>query len=209
VAATVTIVSATSADSPFLGLTPDVRLFVPPLAWEGAQVGKCYTNVQTMIRQRGGRAMYGWALTDYGPHQRGQSPKPPLYRRWLNHVVWCDPQGLLWEVTPCRSVEPCPGEASDPPQFLPTEFVPDPEATFELISDEVWYSRPTRYIPTRVEGVAVAEHLTQAQYARSDEVRQYWLRKALAALVPAGFQPLEWKVELVDDRTGSIWLFAD
>jgi hypothetical protein len=57
--------------------------------------------------------------------------------------------------------------------------------------------------------VAVAEHLTQAQHAPTDEVRQYWLRKALAALVPAGFQPREWKVELLEDRTGSIWLFAD
>lgn len=203
-AATVTIVAANSADSPFLGLTPDVRLFVPPLAWEQARVGKCYSNVQAMIRRRGGRAMYGWALTDYGPHQRSESPKPPLYRRWLNHVVWSDPQGLLWEVTPCGSLE-----GATPPQFLPTEFVPDPEATFEIVSDEVWDARPTRYIPTRIEGVAVAEHLTQAQFANSEDVRQYWLRKALAALVTAGFQPREWKVELVGDRTGSIWLFAD
>lgn len=203
-AGTVTIVSGTSADSPFLGLTSEVRLFVPPLAWEGARVGKCYSNVQAMIRQRGGRAMYGWALTDFGPHQRSPSPKPPLYRRWLNHVVWCDPQGLLWEVTPCAVID-----TACSPQFLPTEFVPDPEATFEVVSEDVWHARPTRYIPTRLEGVAVAEHLTQAQHATSEDVRQYWLRKALAALVPAGFQPREWKIELVDDRTGSIWLFAD
>lgn len=202
--ATVTIVASSTADSPFLGLTPEVRLFVPPLAWDGGRVGKCYNNVQAMIRQRGGRAMYGWALTDYGPHQRSEPAKPPLYRRWLNHVVWYDPQGLLWEVTPCRSLED-----DAPPQFLPTEFVPDPEATFEIVSEEVWHARPTRYIPTRAEGVAVAEHLTQAQHAPTDEVRQYWLRKALAALVPAGFQPREWKVELLEDRTGSIWLFAD
>lgn len=206
---TVTIVASSSTESPFLGLTPEVRIFVPPLVWEGARVGKCYSNVQTMIRQRGGRAIYGWALTDYGPHQRGPSPKPPLYRRWLNHVVWSDPQGLLWEVTPCRLIDESSLQETAPPQFLATEFVPDPEATFEIISEDEWHARPTRYIPTRVEGVAVAEHLTQAQHATSEDVRQYWLRKALAALVPAGFQPREWKVELVGERTGSIWLFAD
>lgn len=202
-AATVTIASASTADAAFLGASPEVPVFVPPLVWDGARLGKCYNNVLAMIRRQGGQAVYGWALADFGPHSAG-GHKPPLYRRWLNHVVWQDPQGLLWEVTPSLSLEDGKTE-----HFLPSEFVPDPEATFDIISEEDWYARATRYIPIRIEGIAVAEHLTQAQHATSEEVRRYWLRKAMAALVPAGFQPREWKVELVGNRTGSIWLFAD
>jgi hypothetical protein len=157
-----------------------------------------------MIRHRGGEAVYGWALTDFGPHQIGGPTKPPLYRRWINHVVWRDGEGLLWEVSPNVVLD-----ASGEKLFLPTEFVPEPEATFEVVSDEEWITRSTRYLPTRVEGVPVAELLAQAQHATTEHLRLYWLRKALEALLPAGFQPREWKVETIGNRTGSIWLIAE
>lgn len=201
---TVTVVAATPGELPFVGQAQPVRMFLPPLVWPEAQVGKCYNNVQRMIRERGGEAIYGWALTDFGPHQAGGQSRPPLYRRLINHVVWRDTNGLLWEVSPNVIV----GETHER-LFLPTEFLPEPEATFDVQSDETWFTRATRYIPTRPEGFAVAELLAQAQHATTDELRHYWLRKALAALVPAGFQPREWKVETIGNRTGSIWLIAD
>jgi hypothetical protein len=55
----------------------------------------------------------------------------------------------------------------------------------------------------------VAELLAQAQHATTEHLRLYWLRKALEALLPAGFQPREWKVETIGNRTGSIWLIAE
>jgi hypothetical protein len=202
---TVTLVNAAISDSPFVGQATKSRLFVPPLESDEALVGKCYNNVQRMIRDRGGSACYGWALTDFGPHQAGGVKKEPLYRRWINHVVWRDAAGLLWEVSPNTIID------SDTPQklFMPTEFLPEPEATFEVISETEWLARATRYIPTRPEGFAVAELLAQAQHAMNDDIRTYWLRKALASLADAGFTPKEWRVETIGNRTGSIWLIAE
>jgi len=179
-------------------------LVAAPAPWQGARVGKCYNNVQAMVSQRGGEAVYGWALTDYGPHRAFGGKEPPLYRRWLNHVVWRDPEGQLREVSPNAVIG-----NYEQQEFLATEFVPDPSATFEIISDEVWFTRPTRYVPLRPEGVVVTDLLTQAQLAIGDSARHYWLREALTALAMAGFRPREWKVETVGQRTGSIWLIAE
>ena len=44
-------------------------LTVPPRASDEARVGKCYNNVQATKCQRGGEAIYGWAVTDFGPHR--------------------------------------------------------------------------------------------------------------------------------------------
>jgi hypothetical protein len=176
-----------------------------PLVWEEPQPGKCFRNVQTMIDRHGGEAVYGWALTDFGPHRAlGGTHPPPLYRRWLNHVVWRDVEGKLWEPTPNVVID----DKSDP-RFVATEFLVDPEATFEFVSDGEWYTRPTRYIPLRQEGVLVTDLLTHAQHAKDEHARNYWLREAMTALHTAGFQPREWKVETVGKRTGSIWLIAE
>lgn len=183
---------------------PSNLQFVPPAPWEGAKVGKCWNNVQAMIARHGGDAMYGWALTDFGPHRAFGGSEPPLYRRWLNHVVWRDPQGRLWEVTPNAVID---NHAER--QFVTTEFLPDPDATFEFLAAEEWFTRPTRYVPLRPEGVLVTDLLTQAQHAVGDKARNYWLREALAALQLAGFRPREWKVETIGQRTGSIWLIAE
>src|SRR5437868_6617785 len=176
-----------------------------PLVWEGATAGKCFRNVQAMIDRHGGEAVYGWALTDLGPHRMlGETLPPPLYRRWLNHVVWRDAAEKLWEVTPNAVI----GSKTEL-RFAATELLIDPEATFEFISDDEWYTRPTRYIPLRQEGVLVTDLLTHAQYATDEQARMYWLREALAALPTAGFRPREWKVETIGERTGSIWLIAE
>ncbi len=188
-----------------LARTSNMVQVAQPLVWDGAAPGKCYRNVQSMIDRQGGEAVYGWALTDLGPHRAlGGTEPPPLYRRWLNHVVWRDVQGKLWEVTP-SAVIGSQGES----RFLATEILVDPEATFEFYSDQEWYTRPTRYIPLRQEGVLVTDLLTHAQHATDEKARNYWLREALAALQTSGFRPREWKVETIGQRTGSIWLIAE
>src|SRR5262245_25996834 len=187
-----------------LSLPQDNLALAQAKPWPGAKVGKCYLNVKEMIRLYGGELVYGWALTDFGPHRITKSNETPLYRRWLNHVVWRDPPGKLWEVTPNAVVD---NHALQ--RFANTDFLPDPEATFEIVSDETWFPRPCRYIPTRSEGVLVAELLTKAQRAIGDEARNVWLGRALSALQLAGFRPREWKVETIGERTGSIWLIAE
>jgi len=171
--------------------------------WDGARVGKCYNNVLQMIRRHGGELCYGWALTDCGPHCASGHGPPPLYRRWLNHVVWREPSGQLWEVSPNAVID---NHAET--HFAPTEFLPDADASFEVISEEAWLTRHCRYVALRPEGVPVAGLLDQAQHAEG-ETRNALLQRALAALKPAGFQPREWKVEFIGERTGSIWLIAE
>jgi hypothetical protein len=190
--------------APLAHARSDVQV-AQPLVWDGATPGKCLRNVQVLIERYGGEAVYGWALTDFGPHRAlGGTQPPPLYRRWLNHVVWRDAQGKLWEATPSAVI----GSKSEL-RYLATEILIDPEATFEYISEDEWYTRPTRYIPLRQEGILVTDLLTHAQYATDEKARNYWLREALAALTTAGFKPREWKVETVGERTGSIWLIAE
>jgi len=174
------------------------------LPWDGARVGKCFNNVQEMIRRLGGDFCYGWALTDLGPHRAGGGRQPPpLYRRWLNHVVWRDVIGQLWEVTPNAVID-----NHSRTEFVTTEFIPDSQATFEHHSHQEWFTRPSQYIELRPEGIPVVNLLTRAQNATGDE-RTYLLQQALVALKAAGFQPREWKVELIGPRTGRIWLIAE
>lgn len=187
------------------GVASIQRVVAPPSPWNEAKVGKCYWNVMEMIRRHGGEAAYGWALTDFGPHRaRGGSEPPPLYRRWLNHVLWRDGQGRLWEVSPNTRID-----NPSLTEFRPTEFLLDPEATFEIVSEQTWSTRPCRYVPLRPEGVLIADLLTSAQHAVGDEARNYWLGRALSAIQLAGFRPREWKVETIGERTGSIWLIAE
>ena len=175
-----------------------------PFPWNGARAGKCYNNVLKLIEERGGDLVFGWALTEYGPFRRGGWYPPPLYRRWLNHVVWRDSEGQLWEVTPKLDLDD--GKSLN---FDQTEFLPDPDAAFDIISIENWQPRACRYVPVRPEGEPVAYFLEQAQHATDSQVRQQWLQHAILALEHQGFRPLEWKVELDGQKTGSIWLIAE
>jgi hypothetical protein len=174
-----------------------------PRPWNGARVGKCYNNVLEMIRREGGEACYGWALTDFGPHSTSGTRVPPLYRRWLNHVVWRDLDGQLWEVTPNAVI----GNAAKM-HFAATEFVPDPEATFDITTDEEWATLHSRYVAVRPAGVPVADLLRRAQHSTGDE-RTRLLQQALQAIQRAGFRAREWKIETIGERTGSIWLIAE
>src|SRR4051812_40605222 len=115
-------IGACASHSISLGATHALQ--VPPLAAGAARVGKCYSKGMAEISKRGGQAFYGGAVTDFGPDRlsRGTAPAPRC-RRWLNHVVWRDPQGKLWEVSPNAVID-------DPssPEFLPTEFIIDATA---------------------------------------------------------------------------------
>ena len=75
--------------------------------------------------------------------------------------MWRDTAGKLWEVTPNAVIDKDRPEAG----FVGTEFLPDPEAQFEISSDENWVAGHSRYVPLRPAGVAVTELLTQAQYS--------------------------------------------
>jgi hypothetical protein len=181
-------------------------LIALPLPSDEARVGKCYNNVMAMVSRNGGEAVYGWALTDFGPHRVNGSTNPaPLYRRWLNHVVWRDSQGKLWEVSPNSVID----NDHSSPEFLPTEFIIDATTVFEIITEDEWFTQPSRYVPLRPEGIAVADYLTKAQLAPDTTERNRWLGESLQALAAAGFRPREWKVEMVGERTGSIWLIAE
>ncbi len=178
---------------------------IPPFAWDGAKVGKCYNNVQELIRRHGGEVVFGWALTDVGPHRNnGHVDPPPLYRRWANHAVWRDAAGKLWEVTPNAVIDKDRPEAG----FVATEFLPDPEAEFEILSDENWVACHSRYVPLRPAGVAVTELLTQAQLSTGN-TRTGLLNKTASLLQSMGYKPLEWRVETIGERTGSIWMIAE
>jgi hypothetical protein len=175
-----------------------------PYRWDGARVGKCYNNVRELIRRHGGEICYGWALADYGPHRRsGQRLPPPLYRRWANHAVWRDAEGRLWEVTPTAIIDDYSQVG-----ILPTEFVPDPGAVFEVRSETDWVAGHSRYVPLRPEGIPVTKILTEAQHA-TGTARHGLIQEALTALVSLGFEPREWRLETIGERTGSIWLIAD
>jgi len=200
----ISIVATCTWDSVPCGAAVGTVLVVPPCQWDGARVGKCYNNVQEMIRRFGGEAVYGWALTDFGPHQARGGSQPSLYRRWLNHVVWRDPESKVWEVSPNAVID---NHAET--EFRATEFMPEPAATFELMSEEEWYTQPSRCVPLRPEGTLVADLLNKAQNATSEQERNHLLGQALSALQLAGFRPREWKVESVGKRTGSIWLIAE
>lgn len=192
-------------EPPTLAIEAPNAVVAEPLRTDEARVGKCYNNVQATIARHGGEAAYGWAITDFGPHRaRGGKDPAPLYRRWLNHVLWRDPGGRLWEVTPNAVVD-----NHSVREFKSTEFIYDPTATFEIITESEWYTRPARYLPERPEGAVAAECLNRVQHSQSDNERHRWLGEALQAVASAGFRPLEWKIEMVGTRLGSIWLIAE
>jgi hypothetical protein len=179
-------------------------VIVPAVTWAGAKAGQCYRNVKEIVRQYGGTFAFGWALGEYGPTRlRFQSP-PPLYRRWVNHVVWRDPRGQLWEVSPNVAVA-----KPDEVQFVNTEFSEDATAAFKPNSDGSWFLTTVRYVAVRPEGQDVAASLTQAQSADAQGDKLYWLERALTGLLTAGFSPTEWIMHSIGTKTGSIWLYAE
>jgi hypothetical protein len=185
-------------------IVPEYEIVVvPPFEWDDAKVTACYRNVSELIAMHGGTHCYGWALAEYGPCRLCESSAPaPLFRRWINHVVWRDAHGLLWDPSPHVAVQ-------DPSlcKFLPTDFVVDPQATFTILPDGNWITQHARYVPVRPEGIPVTDLLTRAQHSTGEE-RSRLLCDALYALQPLGFAPDSWHLEVIGERTGNIWLTA-
>ena len=160
---------------------------------------KCHQNVAAVVNSLKGEFAFGWALSHIGPLLLSGEQKPPLYSRWVNHVVWRDPAGRLWEVTP--HYEP---ENQARTTWRPTTFVPDDEAVFAGTSP-----RLAQYAAVRPEGEMVAHLLNLAQQSDGDQGRLHLLRMALAAIEPYGFRPKRCRVESIGSRTSSILLFAE
>lgn len=186
------------------GLPMSHPIIVPAITWEGAKAGRCYSNVKEMVRRYGGTFAFGWALGDSGPVRLRNQDPPPLYRRWVNHVVWRDLLGRLWEVSPNVSVE-----NTNEVCFASTEFLEDDAAAFKPKSDGSWFLTAVRYVALRPEGEEVAANLMQAQAASIYCDKVHWLEKAMLALLASGFCPTEWIMHSIGNHTGSIWLFAE
>lgn len=175
-----------------------------PLSWGQGRAFRCFDNVQEVVQKCGGQAIFGWALADFGPISRSGNSERPLYRRWANHVVWSDEENTLWEVTPCFDL-------LDPRNlaYLPVEFLPDPSATFHVVSEGDWSARPSRFFPVCSTGEEIARLLTQAQQAGLVKERSEYLDAAVSILRTLGYSDVEWRVDVRLKRTVGIWLVAD
>lgn len=178
------------------------RIALQPLPSPGAEPGRCYENVQRAIAKSGGSLQFGWAQADLGPIPVSGCQLPSLYSRWVNHAVWRDNANMLWEVTPNADLFRS-GMA-----WRPTPFVADEAAKFEpsMVSDN--YLLPSIYIAVRPEGEWTADCLCQAERAAPLDVQNLWLNRALFSLRQAGFAPLRWQVERLQNKICDAWLFA-
>ena len=184
---------------------------VMPFPHREALFARCYDNVRTLIQQRGGEPVFGWSLADFGPTSRGEHSVRPLYRRWVNHVVWSDERSRLWEVSPgIDNLDP------NSKTYCPTEFFPDPCATFHILSDCDWSARPSRYVPVCAEGEEVARLLGQAHRASSVQQLADCLSRAVAVLQSLGYRDAAWALasplEQHDPKfysTLGIWLIVE
>jgi hypothetical protein len=176
---------------------------IDPFPWDGGMSQGCYDNVTHLVVLFGGEPVYGWGLADVGPLSiRGK--RLPLYARWINHVVWRDGGGKLWEVTPRFEV----GNLSHT-GWRPTTFAVDSDASFMLNDNEESIARPSRFVALRAEGEHVAELLNRAEHADSEADRTRLLVMALAEMASRGFTPKECRVETIGTRTINIWLIAE
>ena len=182
-------------------LATSAAIVVEPFDECGSAGRTCWHHVRRVVETLGGEFAYGWALASVGPAVQSGSQFLPLYSRWVNHVLWCDPNGSLWEVTPVRD------EVTSAATWMPTTFVPDNEAHFEIASDENCCPRPSVYFALRPEGEWTADCLCQAERA-SREAQDYWVARALHAIRKAGLVPTNWRLKRAGDKLRDIWIMA-
>jgi hypothetical protein len=182
-----------------LSVDPAEVITVEPFPFDKAVPQKCYQNVKAVIERLGGGFAFGWALGYSGPLLVGDAQQAPLYSRWVNHVVWRDAAGALWEVTPHFEAR---NHART--SWRPTIFVLDDTAAFEGCNPQL-----AQHTPLRPEGELVVKLLNQAQRADSDQFRLQCLRMAFAALESQGYTPKECRVESIGSRTSNIVLIAE
>jgi hypothetical protein len=186
-------------------LSARVRLATLPVivaetfGWAGANPGKCWHNVSQLTAAFGGTFAYGWALGDAGPLSSGRQKVVPLYRRWVNHILWRDENGQLWEVTPRVD------ELDHTITWEPTHFVLDDSAQFEIASEEICCPQPAVYVALRPGGEWTADCLCQAERAPR-ETQDEWVKRALYAIRLAGREPIHWRLKRVGDKLRDIWI---
>jgi hypothetical protein len=156
-----------------------------------------------MVAERGGRLAYGWALADHGPLLIRKRPLQPLYSRWINHVVWTDHDGRLWEVTPH-----CEVSDHERTAWLPSIFLPDPEAAPRIGPDGLCDVKPARYFSLRSAGQAVV-HCLNRLHIDGPWHEAWWLERSMRELEIVGLAPAYWRVERVAGRLNNVWLFAE
>jgi len=183
-------------------LVAAVPRVVLPFEWQGAAGRTCWHHVRRVIEARGGDFAYGWALASFGPTILTDRQVPPLYSRWVNHVVWRDALDRLWEVTPVRDEFDCTR------RWMPTTFIADAEARFEIATDETCCPQPAVYVAVRPEGECTADCLCEAERA-SPELQDLWLDRALDSIRETGLQPTNWRVKRVGQRLRDIWIVAN
>lgn len=135
-----------------LAVDPAAVLTVEPFPFDGARPQKCHANVKAAVEQLGGEFAFGWALGYSGPLLIGEAQQSPLYSRWVNHVVWRDGAGVLWEVTPHFEAR-----NRSRTSWRPTIFVLDEKAKFEGLNPQL-----AQHTPLCPEGQLIAELLNRA-----------------------------------------------
>jgi|SRR5262245_27855934 len=163
--------------------------------------GSCWHHVRDVVGTLGGSFVYGWALGSPGPMITSTTFVVPLYSRWVNHVLWRDANGVLWEVTPFRN------EINGQTSWTPTHFIPDSDAQFEITSDEVCCPQPAVYVAVRPEGKLAADLLCQAERAPRD-MQDYWIDQTIQSIQQTGLVVESWRLKRVGDKLRDILIVA-
>jgi len=178
-------------------LAASIAIAAEPFGWAGAAPGKCWHNVNQLTRSFGGKLVYGWALGKPGPCVMSGVQFPPLYTRWVNHALWRDENGQLWEATPAFD------EQNRTIMWEPTHFVLDDNAQFEIATDEVCCPRPAVYVALQPQGEWTADCLCQAERAQRD-MQDCWIERAVYSLRVSGLQPISWRAKRVGEKLRDI-----
>lgn len=127
---------------PLLSDGAELDLLYEPAA--GARLGMCYFNVCAAIGAHGGRAVFGWWVSER-----------PDGQQHLNHVIWQRPSGECVEVTPMLQHQ---ATTFSPSVCSFGRFIVDHSATMSVYrvgtSWEV-VPRPSRYLRTTAESEIV------------------------------------------------------
>jgi hypothetical protein len=185
-----------------LRLATSAKIVVEPFIACGSAGSTCWHHVQQVIERLGGDFAYGWALANVGPTAPPGEQLTPLYSRWVNHVLWREPKGLLWEVTPVRD------EVNCGLSWMPTVFIPDDDACFEIATDDICCPQPAVYVASSPEGEWASDCLCQAERASTREAQDQWVARSLYALNQAGYMATSWRVKRVGDKLRDIWIMA-
>jgi hypothetical protein len=178
-------------------LAASVAIVAEPFGSAGAVPGKCWHNVNQLIQSFGGTLVYGWGLGKPGPISMSCTQRPPLYARWVNHALWRDESGQLWEATPVSA------ELDHAITWEPTHFILDDDARFEIATDDICCPRAAVYVAVQPQGEWSADCLCQAERATRDS-QDAWIERAVYSLRQAGLQPVSWRARRVGDKLRDI-----